>query len=178
MRSAVPPMLRTAIDRCVRDPSRIVASTEPGSRDVPRVAADLVVLAQREDQDEVALKGICEFVLRQVRAARADHWTADAGPASMVLSTGAGLPTQCGERALDAGIVIGPETVQSGCELASPIRLGARVVAALAVRWPADREALSSTISRNRGASRLGSGTRNRSMIPEETCVLTRIRTR
>jgi len=141
MRSAVPPMLRTAIDRCVRGPARIVASTALGARDVPQGAADLVALAQREDQDEVALKGICEFVARHIRAARVDLWTADAGPASMVMSTGAGLPTQCGERALDAGIVIGPEAVQSGCELASPIRLGSRVVAALAVRWPADREA-------------------------------------
>ena len=42
-------------------------------------------------------------------------------------------------RVIDAGIVIGPERVDSVLQLGLPIRIGCRLVAAVAARWPADR---------------------------------------
>ena len=82
---------------------------------------------------------IGDFLLRGMRASRVDFWTADAGPATAVVSSGAGLPTRLGRRALEAGTVIGPEVVESGWEIAVPVRLGSHLIGALAVRWPADR---------------------------------------
>ena len=104
-------------------------------------AVDLVVLAQREGDDREALTRVGDFLLRGVRASRVDFWTADAGPATAIVSSGAGLPTRLGRRALEAGTVIGPEVVESGWETAAPVRLGSHLVGALAVRWPADRSA-------------------------------------
>jgi two-component system, NtrC family, response regulator HupR/HoxA len=84
---------------------------------------------------------VCEFLLRTLGGTRVDLWTADAGPATMSVMVGAGLPTHLGVRALEAGIVVGPEPIESGCEIAAPVRLGSRLMAAIAVRWPADRAA-------------------------------------
>ena len=139
MRSAMPPLLRSAIDRSSKSPGLSTTSGPPGPSMVPGGAVDLVVLAQREGGDREALARVGDFLLRGVRASRVDFWTADAGPATAVVSSGAGLPTQLGRRALEAGIVIGPEVVESGWETAAPVRLGSHLIGALAVRWPADR---------------------------------------
>src|SRR5688572_5238727 len=135
MRSAMPPLLRTAIDRSTRRPATVAGRPHASVGD----AADLVLSAQREEDDREALTRICEFVLRTTRATRVELWTADAGPATAVVTCGAGLGTQLGTRALEAGTVTGPEAVASGWEIAAPIRLGPQLVGALAARWPADR---------------------------------------
>ena len=78
-------------------------------------------------------------MLRELTATRVELWTADAGPATAVVTSGAGLATQLGCRTLDAGTVIGPEAVESGWEVAVPVRLGTQLIGALSARWAADR---------------------------------------
>ena len=138
MRLALPPLLRSAIERGSRPTPRAL---EPSllTTALSTNAVDLVTLAQRDDDDAKALKRIGEFLLRELRATRVDLWTADGGPPTAVITCGAGLPTRLGPRALEAGTTIGPEVVESGWELSAPVRLGQHLIASLAVRWSADR---------------------------------------
>jgi DNA-binding NtrC family response regulator len=137
MRSVFPPLLQSALDRSSRETTPRPARLRPAA--APAGAAELVALAQRESGDAEALQRIGEFVVHALRATRVDFWTNDRGPATAVVTSGAGLSTRLGHRALDAGTAIGPESVDSGVELAVPVRLGSRLVAALCARWPADR---------------------------------------
>ena len=107
----------------------------------------LVTLAQREDDDAQALRSIGTFLMRELRSTRVDLWTADAGPPTAVVTCGNGLPTRLGARALEAGTLVGPEVVDSGWELAAPVRLGTQLIAAIAVRWPADRSSVDDSVS-------------------------------
>jgi transcriptional regulator with GAF, ATPase, and Fis domain len=137
MRAAVTPLLRTAIDRCARDPTLMGAPRH--SHASPCAGVELVVLAQREEDDDRAARRVCEFILRSLRATRVELWTADEGPPTAVVTSGTGLPTTFGSRVLEAGIVIGPESVESGWEIGAPIRLGAKLIGAITTRWAADR---------------------------------------
>ena len=138
MRSAFPPLLRSAIDREGRTPP-VAASRRPTSMSTSDGATELVTLAQREADDGQALNQIGNHVLRQLMATRVEFWTADAGPATAVVASGTGLSTHLGSRALELGSAIGPEVVESGMEIAVPIRIGARLLGALVARWAADR---------------------------------------
>ena len=139
LRSALPALLRTAIDRSLKTPLH-ARSSKPQVRPGATVqAADLVELAQSDEDDRSALRKICGFVQNAVRAARVELCTENAGAVTAVITCGAGLPTRLGQRALESGSLIGPEVVESGWELAMPVRLGTRIVGALTVRWPADR---------------------------------------
>ena len=140
MRAGLPPLLRSSIERDTR--GQLAPSSSrmtPGTVTPVGGAAALVALAQREQDDGEALKQIGDFVFRHMAATRAEFWTADAGPATAVVTSGAGLPTRLGPRVLEAGTVVGPEIVESGCEIGVPVRLGGRAIGALTVRWPADR---------------------------------------
>ena len=139
MRSALPPLLRSTIDRESRVPTASAVSRHPVRSKHSEDATELVVLAQREHDDREALQQIGNFVLRELTATRVELWTADAGPATAVVTSGAGLATQLGCRTLDAGTVIGPEAVESGWEVAVPVRLGTQLIGALSARWAADR---------------------------------------
>ena len=149
MRSGLPALLRSSIDRDCRDQASPAFRRTPGTETPAGVsagaltragdAAELVTLAQREQDDRDALKQIAQYVFRHTAPTRAEFWTADAGPATAVVTTGAGLPTRLGQRVLEAGTLIGPEVVESGHEIGAPVRLGGRVIGALTVRWPADR---------------------------------------
>ncbi len=138
MRSVLPPLLQSAIDRRVTSPAPSRAGAACAAA-VPAGAAELVTLAHRENDDADALKRIGTFVLQGVRATRVEFWTSDQGPATAVVASGAGLTTRLGPRALEAGTVIGPEPAESGWEIAVPVRLGSRLIGALCARWPADR---------------------------------------
>jgi DNA-binding NtrC family response regulator/tetratricopeptide (TPR) repeat protein len=144
---AAPPLLRMAIDQRRRGGvitvgPRIRVESSP----VTSAATTLVTLGQREDDDRAALTRMFEFTAGILQTSRIDLWSVDAGPASVVLSVGSGLPTRLGPRVADAGISIGPETGDPGHELGVPVRLGARLLAAIAVRWPADRPAPPETV--------------------------------
>ena len=138
MRSVLPPLLQSEVDRRMKSPA-----PPPGvmtcAAAVPAGAADLVTLAHRESDDGDALRRIGAFVLQALRATRVEFWTNDHGPATAVVSSGTGLATRLGPRALEAGLVIGPESAESGWEIAVPVRLGSRLIGALCARWPADR---------------------------------------
>ena len=138
MRSVLPPLLQSAVDRRVTSPAPSTAGARSAAP-VPDGAAELVMLAHREGDDADALKRIGTFVLQAVRATRVEFWTSDQGPATAVVASGAGLTTRLGPRALEAGTVIGPESAESGWEIAVPVRLGSRLIGALCARWPADR---------------------------------------
>ena len=139
VRPAAPPLLRTAIDRRVRGPAGTVSPPRVQSPATPSAATALIALAQREDGDREAMTRISEFTGGVLHTSRIDWWSADGGPASIVLSVGSGLPTRLGLRVLDAGISIGPETGDPGQELGVPVRVGSRLLAAMVARWPADR---------------------------------------
>jgi DNA-binding NtrC family response regulator/tetratricopeptide (TPR) repeat protein len=149
MRSGLPPLLRAAIERDTRGQLAPLSSRTPRAETPAGLsavalakasdAAELVALAQREQDDREALKQIGGFALRHTAATRVEFWTADAGPATAVVTAGAGLPTRLGPRVLEAGTLVGPEVLESGCEIGVPVRLGGRVIGALTVRWPADR---------------------------------------
>jgi DNA-binding NtrC family response regulator len=93
-----------------------------------------------EESDEVALGKLVARLLSDLRAARVDLQAGDARPAPLVTS-GAGIMARTGVRALEAGIVIGPEDVAGAQECAAPIRTGNRTIASLACRWPVGRSA-------------------------------------
>jgi len=159
MRSGLPALLRSSIERDSRGQlsplssrtprdgtpgsvfAGVLATTDLSTGALVKAdgAAELVTLAQREQDDREALKQIAEYVCRHTAPTRAEFWTADAGPATAVVTTGAGLPTRLGPRVLEAGTLVGPEAVESGHEIGAPVRLGGRLIGALAVRWPADR---------------------------------------
>jgi DNA-binding NtrC family response regulator len=138
VRAAAPPLLRRAIDRHLKAegsggvPVR-VASASPG------VLTSLITLAQREDDDRTAVQRVMEFTAASARCCRVDLSSGEAGPVSIVLSSGAGLPTRLGPRVLEAGIPIGPDAEDAASEWGVPVRLGPRLLAALVARWPADQ---------------------------------------
>jgi DNA-binding NtrC family response regulator len=138
MRSVLPPLLQTAVDRRVKSPAPSAAAAMCAAA-VPAGADELVILAHKENDDGDALQRIGAFVLQGVRATRVEFWTGDQGPATAVVTSGTGLSTRLGPRALEAGTVIGPEPAESGWEIAVPVRFGSRLIGALCARWPADR---------------------------------------
>ncbi len=136
---AAPPLLRAALTRAA-----VPGDTQAGHplveiADVDAAPAALVRIAQEEGDDGAAITRVLALSARRLHATRVDIWSADAGPASIVLSVGTGLSSTIGGRVIDAGITIGPERVDSAVQIGLPIRIGSRLVAAIAARWPADR---------------------------------------
>lgn len=110
---------------------------DEGSRQADaRLAVQMLERAQEEDDAE-AVRAVLELARRELDAARVDVVSAAAGPATVIVSVGAGRPTTIGARVLDSGLAIGCD---SGGEAGVPVRLGARQVAALVARWPPGRE--------------------------------------
>jgi DNA-binding NtrC family response regulator len=143
VRSAAPPLLRAAVERALRAPGDDTGRSARAAvgTGLPAAAVSLITIVQQEDGDRAALGRLAAFVAAALHASRVDLWSSDAGPATVVLGAGAGLPTRLGSRVLDAGIAIGPESDDPGQEIGVPVRLGSRLLAALAARWPADRAA-------------------------------------
>jgi DNA-binding NtrC family response regulator/tetratricopeptide (TPR) repeat protein len=139
LRRAMPPLVRQAIDRRLRDttpshPGRRRSVAAPAS-----AAAALIAIAQEEEQDREAVRGVLAFIAAALRTSRVDVCSACAGPVSVVVSTGAGLPTTLGPRVLEAGLTLGSESGLPGHEIGVPIRLGPKLLAAVVARWPVDR---------------------------------------
>jgi DNA-binding NtrC family response regulator len=131
-----PPLLRQAIEGRIE--VRAARRTSQMTGVVDRGALAMVTLVQDKDDDRDAARGILQFVADSAQASRVDLCSMDAGPLSVVLSVGAGMPTSLGQRVLEAGITI-DSGAGAGGELGVPVRLGPRLVASLVVRWPADR---------------------------------------
>jgi DNA-binding NtrC family response regulator len=136
---ATPPLLRDAIGR--RLSGVRLASHERRRRSVgAQVASSLVTIVQEQDSDRDAVSRVLSYVAESLQTSRVELCSADAGPTTVVMSTGSGLATQLGSRVLEAGV-----TIESGAaeraveEHGVPIRLGSRLLGALCARWPVDR---------------------------------------
>jgi transcriptional regulator with PAS, ATPase and Fis domain len=99
----------------------------------------MVVIARDEGDDRDAVRKVLSFAAGSLQTSRIDLCSADAGPATTVMSIGSGLATSLGSRVLDAGIAIDTCAGGAGGELGVPVRVGARMVAAIVSRWPIDR---------------------------------------
>ena len=140
LRGVTPPLLRAAIDGRLRGGVR-VPHRERVTVGAPSAAATMVVLARDEEVDREAVRKVLAFVAESLQTSRIDLRSADAGPDTTILSIGSGLATALGSRVLDAGITIDTCVGSAGGELGVPVRVGARLVAALVARWPVDRVA-------------------------------------
>jgi DNA-binding NtrC family response regulator/tetratricopeptide (TPR) repeat protein len=107
-------------------------------RVAPALVPSLVRLAQEEEDDDAAMRQLIERVGRELQSVRLDLVSNDAGPVSVLISVGTGLPTRLGGRVVESGITI-VDDADGGKEIGVPIRLGARLLGALAARWPFDR---------------------------------------
>jgi transcriptional regulator with PAS, ATPase and Fis domain len=92
-------------------------------------------MARDEDDDRAAVARLLGAGASALRCSRIDLHSCDAGPATVLVSAGAGAPSELGRRVLDAGIAIGPEDREHATEMAVPVRLGSALLAALSVRW-------------------------------------------
>jgi len=141
--SAVPMLLRQQIEEVLTAPRSTRQTIALTSNDDSRFAMSLVRIAQDEDDDQAAVRKVLGRFAGEVRAARVDLQSAASGVMSTLLSSGTGVAPSLGGRAFEAGIVVGPECQAGAWELAAPIRLGHRVIGAVATRWPMGRDAAS-----------------------------------
>jgi DNA-binding NtrC family response regulator len=137
VQAATPPLLRDAIARRLKGvedaPSRPHRCAS--ERDL---ATSMVRIVQDHEDDRAAIGKVMSFAADALHTSRLELCSADAGPATSVISAGAGLPTALGPRVVRAGIAI--ETgLDGGSERGVPVRLGARLLGALCARWPVDR---------------------------------------
>jgi DNA-binding NtrC family response regulator len=138
VQAAAPPLLRDAIARRARNAEPAAPRTRirmaGGS-----LAAAMVTVVQDQEDDRTAITKVMTFAAEALHTSRVELCSADAGPATAIMSTGSGLATELGPRVVRAGIAIGPETGAAGRETGVPIRLGARLLGAFCARWPVDR---------------------------------------
>jgi DNA-binding NtrC family response regulator/tetratricopeptide (TPR) repeat protein len=140
-----PALLRRAVEQRLADrgteasqPAGGAACARPMRE--PSFAVALLHMTQEEESDRRALERLLDRVKRELHPSRVDLLSCDAGPVSTLMTTGGGLATHLGPRVLEAGIVIPEEVESGGREIGTPIRLGARLLAALVCRWPLDRQ--------------------------------------
>jgi DNA-binding NtrC family response regulator len=143
LRRLAPALLRRAVDLRMADPGdsvdrQMIANHRSSCSS--KSGAELVLLAHEDEDDGRALRRVLDRAAGELNASRIELISAAAGPVTALVSVGAGLPTRIGQRVLEAGIVI-PAEVESGArEVGVPVRLGARLLAALVCRWALDRE--------------------------------------
>ncbi len=140
-----PPLLRRAVQQRVVDHSAeascpVVRAVCPTAGQTASIASALLHLVHEEDSDRLALQRLIDRVARELRPARMDLLSGDAGAVGAVVTTGGGLATHLGSRVLETGVVIPEEADSGGREIGLPIRLGRRLLAALVCRWPLDRQ--------------------------------------
>jgi DNA-binding NtrC family response regulator len=138
VQAAAPPLLRDAIARRVKGVEVAPRAVHHG-RAERNLAATMVTIVQDHEDDRAAIGKVMTFVADALQTSRIELCSADAGPATAVMSVGSGLATDLGPRVLQAGIAIGPDGEGAGGEHGVPIRLGSRLLGALCVRWPVDR---------------------------------------
>jgi DNA-binding NtrC family response regulator/tetratricopeptide (TPR) repeat protein len=139
-----PLLLRRAIERsqtlAAEAGNHGLAVADDRLREASAAGAALVHLAHENEDDRHAVQRVLERAARELSPSRIELLSADAGPTSAIVSVGSGLATQIGERVLEAGIVLESEVGHGAREIGVPVRLGARLLAALVCRWPLDRE--------------------------------------
>lgn len=143
MARAAPALLARQIDGTAA-PARATAQRE-GAPDPlsgpesPGLTLSLLRLTQDAEDDEVALQTMLGRVATCVRAGRVEVQSSAAGAVATIAAAGGGLQPRIGSRTLEAEVRVGPECVEGAWEVAVPIRLGSRGLAALTCRWPIGR---------------------------------------
>jgi DNA-binding NtrC family response regulator len=99
----------------------------------------LVRVAQDDHDDREAIGRLMNRLSVELQTSRIDLLSADAGPVTTVISSGAGLATTLGTRVLEAAFPIGPERHNGGWEVGVPVRFGSQISGAIVCRWPVDR---------------------------------------
>ena len=100
----------------------------------------MVTIAQEHENDREAIAKVMAFAADALQTSRVELCSADAGPATAVMSVGSGLATELGSRVLEAGISIGPEIESAGGEDGCADSSRAHDCSArLCARWPVDR---------------------------------------
>ncbi len=146
-RAAEAAQIRRRLARTARIAMPLIARSiervpvQPGAEAlVPRsesLALPLLRLMQQESSDAEVIGQIAARLVETLRAGRVEFQVGSS--AAPIASAGAGLSPRLGVRALEAGVVIGPEQVKGCWEAACPVRAGDRLLAALACRWPLNR---------------------------------------
>ncbi|MBI2187579.1 MAG: hypothetical protein HYU37_10765, partial [Acidobacteria bacterium] len=125
LRRVAPALLRRAIDDRLAGsepaPAAYGTIAPPAAPEVGTAAA-LVALVHDEEHDRRALERLRDEIWRELSPSRVDLVSADAGPATTLVTAGAGLPTRIAPRVLEAGILIRSEGEPAGRELGVPIR--------------------------------------------------------
>ena len=140
---AAPPLLARQVDAAAA-PARATAprggaSDAPRGPEPPGITLSLLHLTQNAEDDGVALQTMLGHVATCVRAGRVEVQSSAAGAVATIAAAGGGLQPRIGSRALEAEVRVGPECVDGAWEVAVPIRLGSRALAALTCRWPIGR---------------------------------------
>ncbi len=138
--TAAPRLLRRSVEE-LGAPRRAAIASIPGPGDgVPLITA-LLRATQDEDDDRAAARGVLDRVAGACRASRMELQSTAGGALAALVASGSGLPPRLGARAIEAGIIIGPERVEGAWEIAAPVRSGLRLLGAVACRWPLGRDA-------------------------------------
>jgi DNA-binding NtrC family response regulator len=103
-------------------------------------AIGLLRLVQEDDDDREAIQKLLDRICEHLRAGRVELQSAAAGPLATIVSAGTGLAARLGVRALETGIVVGPEHRDGVCQAAVPVRAGHRVLGVVTCRWPLGRD--------------------------------------
>ena len=137
---AAPTLLRRRVHLMVNEaaapPPPAVAQAGHGA-----FAMTLLRVAQEEDDDQAAVQKALGKTCEQMRAGRVEVQSAAAGALATIASAGTGLPSRLGQRALEAGIGIGPEQRDGVWQAAAPVRSGHRLLGVITCRWPLGRDA-------------------------------------
>jgi DNA-binding NtrC family response regulator len=139
---AAPELLKRQLHRVAHGPRSVSCATTE-SLDHGAFAIALLRLVQDEEDDRGAIHKALARVCDHLRAGRVEVQSAAAGPLSTIAYAGTGLPSRLGQRALEAGIIIGPEQRDSVWQAAAPVRAGHRLLGVVTCRWPLGRDALS-----------------------------------
>ncbi len=105
-------------------------------------AVGLLRLGQDEEDDRAAIQKVLNRLCDHLRAGRVELQSAAAGALTTLVSAGTGLPSRLGQRALEAGILVGPEHRDGIWQAATPVRSGHRPLGVVTCRWPLGRDAL------------------------------------
>jgi DNA-binding NtrC family response regulator/tetratricopeptide (TPR) repeat protein len=132
---AVPRTLRRSIEEMGAAERRVAPQA-----DATPFAIALLRAAQDEPDDRAAARALLDRLAVESRAARIDLQSAAGGALSSLVTSGTGLAPALGERALEAGIAVGPERRDGAWEVAAPVRSGPRVLGVVAVRWAPNRD--------------------------------------
>lgn len=144
-RAALPAVVRLPIERVLHPRGQVAGMGRAPSdavsppRDIVEAVVEIVGFCQAiEDEGALVRRVVGALRTRANAAVVACFGADDTGVAPIAAEGRDPVPREVAQRAVDAGLAIAPGATLSGLEAAVPVRLGGRVIGALASRWPAD----------------------------------------